>query len=296
LSCPHTCCSNCVLKIEKCPICDTLVVEKFQNIALLEFIPELENDVSKREIKEKVNEQQNQAKNSCQICMERYDHSKFKPYNLCCPHTFCLNCVNKIEKCPVCCKAVTNKYPNSALLDFIQESEYDILKKETTITINEINETILYLTNQHEAKLDENMTKLETIKEIVKKIEISDQSEKNFVSLQASKTKLINEIDHLKVKIKEDLDALIVEDSLVDLSQNKIKLEKDQFTNQQLVNLKKRLNIFSSLNTANLKKMSEFNESHEFILNENINSKKFMIGQFKTTYYNKVTFFKIYSL
>ncbi len=146
------------------------------------------------------------------------------------------------------------------------------------------------------SKLDKNMTKLETIKEIVKKIEISDQSEKNFVSLQASKTKLINEIDHLKVKIKEDLDARIVEDSLVDLSQNKIKLEKDQFTNQQLVNLKKRLNIFSSLNTANLKKMSEFNESHEFILNENINSKKFMIGQFKTTYYNKVTFFKLYSL
>ena len=135
------------------------------------------------------------------------------------------------------------------------------------------------------------MTKLESIKKIVEKLEISNQSEKNFVSLQVNKTKLISEIDHLKVKIKEDLDALIVEDSLVDLSQNKIKLEKDQFTNQQLVNLKKRLNIFSNLNTSNLKKMSEFNENHEFILNENINPKKLMIGQFKTTYYNKVTFF-----
>jgi hypothetical protein len=291
LSCPHTYCLDCVLKIENCPDCGLIVVEKNQNIALLEFIPEFENNSSKTETNE-----HNQAK-TCQICMEKFDHSKYMPYNLCCPHTFCLNCVNKIEKCPVCCKVVTSKYPNLAFLDFVQESEYDVSKKETTLVVNEICETKSNLNNQREAKLNENMNKLESIKETIEKIQISDQSNDVYVSLKANKTKLINEIDHLKMKIKENLELFIVPDSLVvDLSQNKIKLEKDQLTIQELGKLKMRLQVLSRLINGYLKEISEFNESHEFILNGNIDSKKIAIGIFKTTYYNKVIFFKINSL
>ena len=64
LSCPHTYCLDCVLKIENCPDHGLIIVEKNQNIAILEFIPEFENNSSKTEYNE-----HNQTK-TCQICME----------------------------------------------------------------------------------------------------------------------------------------------------------------------------------------------------------------------------------
>jgi len=289
LSCAHTYCLNCASKLDKCPTCNERIIEKHQNLALLEFIPELNNNVMK------VNEQHNQAKLSCQICMEKYDHSKFKPYNLSCPHTFCLNCTDRIQKCqkcPVCSKEVTSRYPNLALLDFIQESEYDILKREITKILNETNETKSNLKIQQETRVAENMRKLEFIKANIEKTTIDNVCDEVFVALQTNKTKLINEIDHLQMKIKETLDLYIVSDSIDDeLSQNKIKLDLDQLSNQELLRLKPRFEAMEGYLINQLKEILDFNESHEFILNENIDPKKPMVGQFKTTYYNKVSFF-----
>jgi hypothetical protein len=77
---------------------------------------------------------------------------------------------------------VTSKFPNLAFLDIVQESEYDVSKRETTIVINEICETKLNLNSQREAKLNENKHKLESIKEKIEKIQISNQSNDVYVS------------------------------------------------------------------------------------------------------------------
>ena len=67
---------------------------------------------------------------SCEICFEPFDHSIHKPYNLSCPHTYCLKCIQifKDNKCPACNKEIKEKYPSTAILRLIPESNYDKLK------------------------------------------------------------------------------------------------------------------------------------------------------------------------
>ena len=79
---------------------------------------------------------------NCDICLEPFDHSIHKPCHLACPHTFCLSCLNQLttKKCPTCNKTFVDKNPNIALLKWIPESSYDLLKAETLKELIEINE------------------------------------------------------------------------------------------------------------------------------------------------------------
>ena len=51
----------------------------------------------------------------CQICFEKFDHSKNKPYVLIpCTHTVCSKCVLSLKetKCPTCSRVFRDKNPN----------------------------------------------------------------------------------------------------------------------------------------------------------------------------------------
>jgi hypothetical protein len=49
----------------------------------------------------------------CEICLNKYDHSRHKPYFLSCPHTFCIDCLNRLQenKCPACQSKFQEKFP-----------------------------------------------------------------------------------------------------------------------------------------------------------------------------------------
>ncbi len=69
---------------------------------------------------------------ACKICFNKYDHSLRKPYHLSCPHTFCKDCIIKIQiyanQCPACRLPIRETYPNIELLETIPESNYERLE------------------------------------------------------------------------------------------------------------------------------------------------------------------------
>ncbi|CBY17788.1 unnamed protein product [Oikopleura dioica] len=52
----------------------------------------------------------NEDRNSCAICMEKYDDKKCIECTLLCGHRSCFECLNKLpnKQCPMCQKAFTN--------------------------------------------------------------------------------------------------------------------------------------------------------------------------------------------
>ena len=58
---------------------------------------------------------------SCKICFEDFYHEKRKPYCVHpCAHTFCLECLNKLDtkSCPIYRQVIEGKNPNWGILEF----------------------------------------------------------------------------------------------------------------------------------------------------------------------------------
>ena len=117
----------------------------------------------------------------CDICLNPYDHSKHKPFSLTCPHTVCLECLNKLNTkyCPHCKEQIKAKYPNLALIKLIPESEYDKIRNKLEKTIIEVNDLKQKLTTECENKLESGLTRFKSLKNEVKML-----LERNFTPLR----------------------------------------------------------------------------------------------------------------
>ena len=62
---------------------------------------------------------------NCQLCLEPFDNSFRKPYNLSCSHTFCIICLNDLKEnvCPNCKKLITEKHSNEAIMELILKTK-----------------------------------------------------------------------------------------------------------------------------------------------------------------------------
>lgn len=107
---------------------------------------------------------------NCQICLNPFDHSKFKPYSLSCPHTVCISCINSLiaKECPNCKTEITIFNPNLALLELIPESSYDKLKKELFTLLCETSELKSKVDADREQKLKVDCSKVKETKEQIK--------------------------------------------------------------------------------------------------------------------------------
>ena len=141
----------------------------------------------------------------CKICLEKYDHSKRKPYCLIpCAHSFCISCLNKLTilTCPNCNSSSTDKSPNWDLIELVPESRYDKIKQELEQNLNEANELKKELNKLREVKEAENSNKLELLQE-----EINSKSDHLINLIQFNRERLINQTknieDYLNKKLNE---------------------------------------------------------------------------------------------
>ena len=78
---------------------------------------------------------------NCHICNEAYDDSIHKPHVLICGHSFCLECLDKLDKkeCSTCKTPFEQIIPNRDLLNFIENIKS---KAECDICLNPFENSI----------------------------------------------------------------------------------------------------------------------------------------------------------
>ena len=131
---------------------------------------------------------------SCKICLNNYDHSIRKPHHLSCPHTFCIECINKIKyisnRCPHCNLPIRGIHQNIELLDTIPQSSYDKLKAETLKDLS-----------KKETEINKQLKSLNPIKNLITRY----SSLLIDLTTNENKAKLINEIELIEKLLKESL-------------------------------------------------------------------------------------------
>jgi len=141
----------------------------------------------------------------CQICYEQYDHSIRKPHLLSsCGHTYCLSCLNRLgdNKCPTCKKVSNEKHPNTALIEFIPESNYDKLKSNILVSWISLNQTKQDLKLSREEKIEQHKAKLIFAKQV-----ISEQATKAISVLRQNESALMNKCDLMLNYLTNNFDA-----------------------------------------------------------------------------------------
>jgi len=129
----------------------------------------------------------------CGICYEQYDHSIRKPHLLSsCGHTYCLSCLKRLVdySCPTCKKVSLEKYPNTALIEFIPESNYDKLKSKILHSWINLNQSKQDLKTSREEKIKQHQTKLKFAKQV-----ICEQTTKAISILRQNESALMNKCD-----------------------------------------------------------------------------------------------------
>jgi hypothetical protein len=219
--------------------------------------------------------------NTCLICIEPFDRSSHKPYSLIsCPHTYCLSCLEKLNKCPECALPITGKNLNIALLSFIKESNYDKLKADILEASIEIKEDLQSLNNSRQKILTQHQNKLTCIK-----MTIRDETAKVITTLKENENKLTEECDIIFKNINDDLNEVIFDDSLFQIVDQDLKEKiNNNFFNE--VNLNNIIMKVPKLK-QDLKNQSDQLKNHEdryeFIQNEFIDENlSIAIGQIYT--------------
>ena len=181
---------------------------------------------------------------NCEICHHAFDHSIHKPYILCCPHTFCLSCINKLisNKCPTCNAEISAKHPNIALLKLVPETLYDKLKYESLMQLNKISELKDVLSGKRKVKLNQYLETLNSIEEnftsetnkFIELVRINDQNFLKEISMlgDLDKTKL------LPPRFETELSAK--------LKSSKESVEKDLYDEKQLTTLSTELDAIKT--------------------------------------------------
>lgn len=203
---------------------------------------------------------------SCKICFNNYDHSKHKPYQLSCPHTYCINCLNKLKsnKCPVCNLKIVNKNPNIALLELIAESEYDNLKKNLSKNIIEINNSKNSLALKSEIKLKEHITRLKSIKNYINK-----ETTGSIELLRKKQFDLNRKINLLEDDLIKNLFQFNIEEKMtIKISKAKNSIETNQLDEQELAILADEIEKIKTKINQLVNQIDLFQRDYEFILKE----------------------------
>jgi len=179
------------------------------------------------------------------------------------------------KKCPTCNKTFIDKNPNIALLKWIPESSYDLLKADLLKELIEINEAKKNLKSSREKKLNLREIELKSIKQIIK-----DETSKMINKLRQNEKKLTKECDRMLDKLNADLDSNKYENNILFQLKSKEKIEKNELNefelnnlNNKIPELKKHLNNF-------LGKIENYENQYEFIQNE-ITNDNLSIGEIK---------------
>lgn len=147
----------------------------------------------------------------CKICLNNYDHSIGKPHHLSCQHTFCIECINKIEvdsnKCPKCNQHIRVIYQNVELLELIPESNFDKLKEEALKTLSkkesEVNEHLNALKSMKESIYSQSNLLInlinEKIAESISEIELIEKSLKETLSKAKSEI-VLNQLNETEIQ------------------------------------------------------------------------------------------------
>jgi hypothetical protein len=203
---------------------------------------------------------------SCKICFNNYDHSKHKPYQLSCPHTYCINCLNKLKsnKCPACNLKIVNKNPNIAVLELITESEYDNLKKNLTKNIIEINNSKNSLALKREIKLKEHITRLKSIKNYINK-----ETTGSIELLRKKQFDLNRKINLLEDDLIKNLFQFNIEEKMtIKISKAKNSIETNQLDEQELAILADEIEKIKTKINQLVNQIDLFQRDYEFILKE----------------------------
>jgi hypothetical protein len=203
---------------------------------------------------------------SCKICFNNYDHSKHKPYQLSCPHTYCINCLNKLKsnKCPACNLKIVNKNPNIALLELITESEYDNLKRNLSKNLIEINNSKNSLAFKREIKLKEHITRLKSIKNYINK-----ETTGSIELLRKKQYDLNRKINLLEDDLIKNLFQFNIEEKMaIKISKAKNSIETNQLDEQELTILADEIEKIKTKINQLISQIDLFQRDYEFILKE----------------------------
>ncbi len=209
---------------------------------------------------------------NCDICFEPFDHSIHKPYNLSCPHTYCLECIQKLRdnKCPQCKQIIKEKYPCNILLRLIPESNYDKLKSKSLKTLIELNEIKQDMNTKCQVKLTENEMKLKSTKQ-----HISDETNKAIMILKENEAFLINICDSVQNRSYALMDSNKYVFNMNDIIVAKERIEKNELNENQLSSLNDFLNEIKQKYTQNLyvltNQINKVDKNVAFILNKILN-------------------------
>ncbi len=147
----------------------------------------------------------------CEICLNVYDHSKHKPFFLSCPHTFCVECLNRLKenKCPACQKPYAERYPNLALLQLVPRSPYDLLKSDLENCLNDIADLKVKLDECSDRKLKDNLVKITCLRADIKK-----KTNEIINSIQNLQKKLLNETCNIEVLLRKKYTINLIDDQI----------------------------------------------------------------------------------
>lgn len=216
----------------------------------------------------------------CDICLNPYDHSKHKPFSLTCPHTVCLDCLNKLNTkfCPSCKDPIKAKYPNLALIKLIPESKYDKLRSQLEKTIVETNDLKQKQYKEFELKLEQNLDNIKTIKE-----EINQKTSQLINLILKHQKNLLDETNVCETSLQLSLRKLRVDNQMeMKINDAKLSLERNALNEAELDELNSEIEKIKSFISKTITEMDKLNENYQFILKKNMDTETCVFGELKT--------------
>ena len=208
---------------------------------------------------------------NCEICFERYNDSDKQPYILIpCSHSFCISCIEKLDKCATCRSQITGKFINRGILNLLDlnliPDPNTKLKDSIIKSKNELKELKGNLISKINEKKRINKGKLNEIEN-----EITDQTIKLHELIEKNKNDLLIKLKDIEENSNAKFDFLSLENEInILLNHDMIEMNKSQLINlnEQLQNMKNEIN----------KKIDFVKDYHLVVKLEplNINSKNFI--------------------
>lgn len=186
---------------------------------------------------------------SCQICLEKYNHSEFKPYTLySCSHTICYQCLNSLTepKCPKCRCVIKDKKPNFGLLELIPDVNAKIEHYLNELATFKKEFKHLYDTKQSQTKLK--LNKLKT--------QLNEHTDKLINEILSEQKTLLDEIDKLDACLSVELNDLMLNEqqfeinfklALTNLRKNQFNEEASREVELKREQFKHKMKMFDSI-------------------------------------------------
>lgn len=155
------------------------------------------------------------------------------------------------------------------------------------MAITEINEMRRSLNDKRELKLIENLNKIKTIKET-----IMSKTNKCIELLRVNQDLLLNDATLLEKNVAIILGTFNLDDNLANkIKKDKVSVEKNEWSEEQLNEFNSLNQMIKAIINEITKQVEDFKEDFEFILNENINIKKPVIGEIHSSLDKRVNLF-----